>query len=109
MNVETKDKFERLASKFESETRNLSSPPQIMKHPAYQEIIDMGEEVVPLIIDRLKKRPWYWFNALKKLTGVTNDPFPPYAQGNLQIMADAWAAWAVGKGITYPNIEERNA
>ncbi|HEX6095038.1 MAG TPA: response regulator [Thermoanaerobaculia bacterium] len=86
------DRFRRLALRWRFETRHSSSIHEIAMHPAYQSIIGMGTEAVPLIIAQLRRRPEHWFWALKAITD--DDPVPPAARGNLQAMAATWIEWA---------------
>ena len=43
------EKFRRLARTWREETAYLSSSTRMFAHPAYQEIIRMGDSVVPLL------------------------------------------------------------
>ena len=69
----------------------------MMKHPAYQQIIDLGEPVIPLLLAELKREPDFWFAALQKLTGV--DPVPKENAGKIKLMAQAWLEWGRQKGF----------
>ena len=55
-------------------------PAEIADHPAYREIIAMGEPAIGLILAELETRPDHWFEALRALTG--EDPVPPEARGD---------------------------
>jgi len=91
--------FNLLADQWESETRNISSPKMITKHPAIQGIICLGEGVVPLILNRMAHHPWFWFDALMQLTRETVDPIKPSMYGDMQKMTEAWLDWGVDRGI----------
>ena len=71
----------------------------LIKHPAYQVIIDMGQVAVPFILRELEKRPDYWFWALYSITG--SDPITDDDAGNLQKMANAWLNWGRENGYTW--------
>jgi hypothetical protein len=60
--------FQALAERWRRETGMLSSMTKKWNHPAYQEIIAMGEAVVPLILEEMIVRPAYWFHALESIT-----------------------------------------
>ena len=47
-------------------------PTSLFNHPAYQEIIRMGTQIVPLLLQELKHNPLYWLPALNAITGSTN-------------------------------------
>jgi hypothetical protein len=87
-----RERFEALARQWQEETAVLSSTTKRIMHPAYQAIIGLGPEVVPILIEELKERPNYWFWALKSITG--EDPVQPQDRGNLDRMARAWIDWA---------------
>ena len=82
--------FDQLAQEWRAETQYLSSTTQIATHPAYQRIIGLGPQVIPLILAELERRPGHWAWALKALTG--EDPAPPEAQGRVAATAEAWLA-----------------
>ena len=42
----------------------LSEPTKKLKHPAYQQIISMGEAALPLILRELERNKDHWFLAL---------------------------------------------
>ena len=67
-------KFAILAGRWRRETRSLSVLIKMVTHPAYQEIIGIGMDAVPLILRELRKRPAHWFWALRAITG--EDPVP---------------------------------
>ncbi|MEG3954389.1 hypothetical protein QT982_02570 [Microcoleus sp. herbarium2] len=54
------DKFYALASDWEKDVAGLSSTAQMSQHPAYQEIISMGTQIVRLLLSELKRNPLYW-------------------------------------------------
>ena len=60
-------------------------------HPAYQQIIGMGKEAIPLILEELQREEDHWFWALKAITG--EDPVPGKDWGKIQAMRAAWLAW----------------
>jgi len=57
-------------------------------HPAYQEIISLGEAVVPLLLREVAREPDHWFSALKAITGA--NPVSPSDRGHIDKMAAAW-------------------
>jgi hypothetical protein len=83
--------FAELAARWRTETDALSSPAEVAAHPAYREIIAMGEPAIRLILAELETRPDHWFEALRAMTG--EDPVPPEARGDVGAMARAWLEW----------------
>src|SRR5262245_45434122 len=76
-----KERFCRLATLWHQETDFLSSMEEANKHPAYQEIIQLGPEVVPFLLRDLEDNHTHWFNALQAITG--ENPIPESASGNI--------------------------
>jgi hypothetical protein len=69
------ERFRRLEATWTAETGYLSSYTDIVEHPAFREIIRLGEAVVPLMLRDLEERPRLWVWALPEITGA--DPVPP--------------------------------
>jgi len=72
----------------------LSSISRIIKHPAYQKIILIGERAIPLILADLQKEPDHWFYALTRLTKA--DPVKP--EDNFNQAVEAWLNWGKKQG-----------
>ena len=90
-------RFAGLVARWKSDCEFLSSPPAMAKHPAYREIIAMGEPAIRLILAELEARPDFWFAALREITG--EDPVPPEARGKVKAMARAWLEWGHAHGV----------
>jgi hypothetical protein len=90
------DKFYALASDWEKDLAGLSSTAQMSQHPAYQEIISMGTQIVPLLLSELKRNPLYWLSALSAITG--ENPIKPEQRGRVKQMASAWIDWGRNQG-----------
>ena len=84
-------KFTSLKLEWEEETLHLSSVTQAAMHPAYQQVIGMGEKALPLIMDELDRKPGLWFWALKSITG--EDPVPAKMRGKTKAMTEIWLLW----------------
>ncbi|MGL5133577.1 MAG: hypothetical protein ACRC78_13690 [Planktothrix sp.] len=96
ISTEVVEKFYALASDWEKEVSGLSSTAQISEHPAYQEIINMGTKIVPLLLLELKNNPLYWLSALSAITG--ENPIKPEQRGRVKQMASAWIEWGKNQG-----------
>ena len=94
--IEVIDKFYTLATEWQSEVGGMSSTAQMSQHPAYQQIINMGSQVVPLLLSELKKNPLYWLAALNAITG--ENPIKPEQRGRVKQMASAWIKWGEDRG-----------
>jgi hypothetical protein len=90
-------RFRRLAEKWYRETRFTSSIHEIVMNKHYQQIIGLGPPAVPLILAEMKRRPHFWFWALRSITGA--NPVRKDMAGNLGRMTDAWLGWARRHGF----------
>jgi hypothetical protein len=93
---ETATLFRRLVNKLRRETDHFSSMSRTINHPAYQNIINLGSPVIPLLLAELQRRPGHWFAALQTLTQV--NPVPPASAGKIEEMARAWIEWGKTQG-----------
>jgi hypothetical protein len=88
-------KFNRLKCKWQEDTVFSSSITEIAMHPAYQQIIGLGKDALPFIMNELATEPNIWFWALKAITGV--DPVPHEKMGDIDAMAYEWIKWWHGR------------
>src|SRR5881397_4365217 len=95
--VETR--FRRLERTWLDEIGYSSSPKELCSHWAFQEILGMGEAVVPLMLRDLEERPRLWVWALPKITGI--DLAPPSDGGNIAVMSQLWLHWAKEHGYEW--------
>jgi hypothetical protein len=93
---ELEERFRQLARIWKAETAHLSSAGRMARHPAYQEIVRLGEPAVPLLLAELRRDPDFWFAALRAITG--ENPVPPESAGKVKEMARAWIQWGRAKG-----------
>ncbi len=93
------ERFRRLEAKWTAETGFLSSFSDIVEHPAFREIIRMGDAVVPFLLRDLEERPRLWVWALPAITG--ENPVPPGDGGNIARMSEAWLRWGKAKGYRW--------
>jgi len=84
-------RFHNLRLQWENDIQFLSSTNEICMHPAYQQMIGMGKEAIPLIIEELSIKPNHWFWALKAITG--QDPVPISKRGRIKEMTKEWVTW----------------
>lgn len=100
-------RFAQLAATWKQATAHMSIMARQAKHPAYQEIIAMGERAVPLILADLEKNGDHWFIALHQITGA-EPPIPAehkreLGPGWIDIngMQAAWIAWGREQGYRW--------
>src|SRR3972149_1206950 len=87
----TKEIFNFLKQEWKKETYHLSSISEICSNKNYQEIIQLGWYVVPIIIDDLREDPDFWFPALKRITGT--DPTHKEDAEKVKELANYWIVW----------------
>ena len=85
------EKFNRLVDRWRKETVFQSSAHQMATHPSYQEIIGIGRDAIPFLLQELERNPDHWFWALRSITGI--DPVPQEDRGHVRAMTDAWLEW----------------
>jgi hypothetical protein len=85
-------RFQDLATQWNAATRYRSSTRALRDHPVYQQLVALGEPVVPLILRELESEPnVFWFTVLAAITG--QNPVPPAVSGRVEAMAQAWIDW----------------
>lgn len=95
-------RFRELADTWHRETGHLSSPPQIALHPAYQQIIGMGPEAIPFILEDLEQRGGQWYWALIAINGQSPlmGPMPTARE-----IKDAWLRWGRQYRLINPQLQ----
>lgn len=88
---EQKGEFDRLAQEWRNAVKYSSDTLERMTHPAYKKIIEMGPNIVPLLLQRVADRHEHWFWALESITG--EDPVDPEDSGDVLEISRAWAEW----------------
>lgn len=92
-----RERFRSLAQQWRNETQWLSSTTQIAMNPAYQAIIGMGAEALPMILEDLRQNSGHWYWALKAISN--EDPVVPRDRGSVKKMKGAWLKWGETKGL----------
>jgi hypothetical protein len=93
------ERFRRLEAVWITEVGYSSSSTELRNHSAFQEIIGLGKEVVPLMLRDLQERPRLWVWALPRITGA--DPVPAADRGNIGRMSQAWLQWGREHGYQW--------
>jgi hypothetical protein len=89
-------RFRQFEAIWRAETGHLSSYTKRFNHPAFQEIIRLGEPVVPLMLRDLAQQPGLWVWALPVITGA--NPVADADAGKIARMSEAWLRWGREKG-----------
>ena len=96
-NGEKIERFRKLVSEWKAHSGPSSSTEKLAMHPAYQQIVGMGPDVIPLLLSELERAPDHWFWALRAITG--QNPVRPEHRGRMSLMAQDWLRWAENRGI----------
>lgn len=93
---ELESEFRELAEQWYVDTLHLTAYWEIVLHPAYQNIIGLGRDVIPFILLELKDFQAEWFWALQALS--RENPVTSEIEGNRSEMAKVWLSWGKRKG-----------
>jgi hypothetical protein len=88
--------FSNLAKQWKRETAIAGHLSKIVLHGAYQRIMAMGPDVIPLILEDLSHSPGHWFWALHNL--VPKDGDPATGTTTIKDATRAWLDWGRRKG-----------
>ena len=87
--------FARLAEQRQRQTIHHSFMDDILNHPAYLQITEMGESALPLIFQELECEPSRdWLAALRAISGVK----PPRSVKAFDEHVAWWLKWGRKKG-----------
>lgn len=91
--------FQVLSAMWAADTGHLSSVRQMARHPACQQIIDMGQDAIPLVLAEMAagRHSVRWFWVLEKLTDHAV-VVPEADQGRVDNIAELWLAWGREQG-----------
>ena len=90
--------FEELARQWIKDTAIHSNPAIITRHPAFAQIVEMGNKAIPQILGEIsqgRNRP-LWFQALHDITG--NTPAAEESWGKVDEVAASWLEWGKEQG-----------
>jgi hypothetical protein len=92
-------RFARLRAEWKEGVRFSSKIKTTLEHPAFQEIVAMGEKAVPLLLADLEQNGGFAFLALSRITGA--NPVPKDSVGKIDEIGVAWLAWGRAKGYRW--------
>jgi hypothetical protein len=88
-------RFDALNAEWFTETTFQPSVARICMHPAFLDIVSMGETAVPFIIESLRQRPSFLIEALRRIVGSSPETSIG-SNGKIQEAAAAWVRWYDG-------------
>ena len=83
--------FHRSVTKWRSETIYLSLVDEKLLHPAFQNLVALGDDAIDLILKEIETRPDLLYLALQIITG--EDPVPASMKGDVRSAVDMWIEW----------------
>ena len=95
--LSVKSRFDQLVAKWKQDTLIISNTRLLVEHPAHQEIIELGEDALPLILQDLKDSPWLWFHALGEITGLGHTPGGSMPN-SAEELRQSWVNWGIQNG-----------
>lgn len=96
-NGELRRRFRELADRWCEETEFHSTISARYLHPAYQEVIGMGPDALPLLLEDLAASRSDWFWALRAISG--ENPVPSEERGQINRMTERWLSWGHEHGF----------
>ncbi len=97
--TELETAFDRLAAEWRRGTALDSVGKRTIEHPAYQQIIAIGESALPLIFKEMEANGGHWFYALRQITG--ENPVTKEMWGKVREMQETWLEWGREQGYTW--------
>ncbi len=93
----TEARFLRLRNQWHKQCGPSSFAADLASLPAYRKIVELGVDVVPVLLRELQAAPDHWFWALEEITG--ENPVDFQDRGRLDAMSAAWIRWGKARGI----------
>lgn len=85
------ERFKTLADQWEQETLFISSADDMIANQSYQDIIKLGPDIIPILIDDMIKTQRPWFHVLCALT--KENPVNEEHRGILNEIINDWIKW----------------
>ena len=99
--------FNKLADQWEKETALDSFRAIKIRHPAFRQVVEMGEDALPLIFRRMEQKVGHWWWALEIITGIPSVEgiYPvsggPWVKIDVMEVNAAWLQWGRDQGYRW--------
>jgi len=87
--------FRQLVDEWDDAVGDTATISDRFMHRAYQHIIGLGPNAVPLLLRELEREPNYWFWALAAITREN----PVHSGASFDEAVEAWLDWGRKKGM----------
>ncbi len=94
--VSLRERFRMLAEKWREECKWSSSLNELAMHPAYQQIIGLGPDAIPILLEEMQRKPDHWSWALRAISG--ENAVKDEHRGDVELMANDWIEWGKQQG-----------
>lgn len=101
---ELEQRFDELAAAWIRERGGASI--RVHDHPAYAEILAMGEPAIPLILRHLRDGAWHWHSLLSELSGENPVPLGEFDREHIR---EFWLKWGEERGMVAMEVEAMGA
>lgn len=83
--------FEILADKWSEDIAFTSNTTEIIKHPIYRAVTELGRDVIKPILKRMDSTHEHWFYALSEITN--ENPVKQEHHGFIDLIINDWIEW----------------
>jgi hypothetical protein len=100
------DDYQKLRDELNYQTGHFSSIARVIRHPTFRKIVELGKEVVPIILDEIDHYHqtgeeeffpgWWGFNAIAEI--MNGWPEEKGEAGVLKSWVGVWVRWGETKG-----------
>lgn len=91
-----KHKYEHYYSMWFEATAHYSVTNDKLKHPTFKEILKLGPQIIPIILENMRNGKYIFFEALIIL--AKENPIKPEHLGDIEKMTQDWIDWGMEKG-----------
>lgn len=88
--------FRRLEAIWLAESGHHSSTKKLIQHEAFQEILQLGKDVIPFMLRDLQEKPRLWVWALPHIAEV--NPVSTADGADIAKMSEVWLRWGREQG-----------
>lgn len=101
---EIADKIDEKLIQINAETQFYSGNAEILKHPSFLELVNMGQKIIPYIIFNMTHNGASWVHLALLSSLTTNSPITESEQGYFYAQLAAWLNWYISNPL-YNNVD----
>ena len=100
---QTRERFYSLSAKWQQQSRHRANGGSGILHEQFQELIDLGPTVIPLIFIEYAKNSGFWYLLLDAITN--ENPITEEHRGRHIEMREDWFDWGRKHGYIDPGTD----